>query len=306
MAKCNTKLIRTFAENINVMDYTLNIKGRLLSLSAPVVMGILNCTPDSFFAGSRKQTEKEIADRANQIVAEGGSIIDVGAFSTRPGASEVSQEEEMNRLRHALPIVAREQPGVAISVDTYRPDVARMAVEEYGADIINDVSEGGITGIVGKPLEERYDVADGDERFKQYPAIFRMMGRLKVPYILMSVQGNIHDMLINFAKEVQQLRDLHVNDIILDPGYGFGKTQEENFAILRDQRKLEVLGLPILAGLSRKRLIWKTLGLTADEALNGTTVVNTVALANGASILRVHDVKEATQAVKLSTFIYKQ
>lgn len=306
MAKCNTKLIRTFAENINVMDYTLNIKGRLLSLSAPVVMGILNCTPDSFFAGSRKQTEKEIADRANQIVAEGGSIIDVGAFSTRPGASEVSQEEEMNRLRHALPIVAREQPGVAISVDTYRPDVARMAVEEYGADIINDVSEGGITGIVDKPLEERYDVADGDERFKQYPAIFRMMGRLKVPYILMSVQGNIHDMLINFAKEVQQLRDLHVNDIILDPGYGFGKTQEENFAILRDQRKLEVLGLPILAGLSRKRLIWKTLGLTADEALNGTTVVNTVALANGASILRVHDVKEATQAVKLSTFIYKQ
>ena len=306
MAKCNTKLIRTFAENINVMDYTLNIKGRLLSLSAPVVMGILNCTPDSFFAGSRKQTEKEIADRANQIVAEGGSIIDVGAFSTRPGASEVSQEEEMNRLRHALPIVAREQPGVAISVDTYRPDVARMAVEEYGADIINDVSEGGITGIVDKPLEERYDVADGDERFKQYPAIFRMMGRLKVPYILMSVQGNIHDMLINFAKEVQQLRDLHVNDIILDPGYGFGKTQEENFAILRDQRKLEVLGLPILAGLSRKRLIWKTLGLTADEALNGTTVVNTVALANGASILRVHDVKEAAQAVKLSTFIDKQ
>lgn len=305
MAKCNTKLIRTFAENINVMDYTLNIKGRLLSLSAPVVMGILNCTPDSFFAGSRKQTEKEIADRANQIVAEGGSIIDVGAFSTRPGASEVSQEEEMNRLRHALPIVAREQPGVAISVDTYRPDVARMAVEEYGTDIINDVSEGGITGIVDKPLEERYDVADGDERFKQYPAIFRMMGRLKVPYILMSVQGNIHDMLINFAKEVQQLRDLHVNDIILDPGYGFGKTQEENFAILRDQRKLEVLGLPILAGLSRKRLIWKTLGLTADEALNGTTVVNTVALANGASILRVHDVKEAAQAVKLSTFIYK-
>lgn len=306
MAKCNTKLIRTFAENINVMDYTLNIKGRLLSLSAPVVMGILNCTPDSFFAGSRKQTEKEIADRANQIVAEGGSIIDVGAFSTRPGASEVSQEEEMNRLRHALPIVAREQPGVAISVDTYRPDVAMMAVEEYGADIINDVSEGGITGIVDKPLEERYDVADGDERFKQYPAIFRMMGRLRVPYILMSVQGNIHDMLINFAKEVQQLRDLHVNDIILDPGYGFGKTQEENFAILRDQRKLDVLGLPILAGLSRKRLIWKTLGLTADEALNGTTVVNTVALANGASILRVHDVKEATQAVKLSTFIYKQ
>lgn len=286
------------------MDYTLNIKGRLLSLSDPIVMGILNCTPDSFFAGSRKQTEKEIADRANQIVAEGGRIIDVGAFSTRPGASEVSQEEEMRRLRHALPIVRREQPDVAVSVDTYRPEVARMVVEEYGADIINDVSEGGITGIVDKPLEERYEV-EGDDKFESYPAIFRMMGKLKVPYILMSVQGNIHDMLINFSKEVQQLRDLHVKDIILDPGYGFGKTMEENFTILHDQRKLEVLNLPILAGLSRKRLIWKTLGITADEALNGTTVVNTIALANGASILRVHDVKEAVQAVKLYTFYTK-
>ena len=285
---------------MNAMDYTLNIKGRLFSLREPVVMGILNCTPDSFFAGSRKQTEKEIADRANEIVAQGGKIIDVGAFSTRPGADEVSEEEEMRRLRQALPVVRREQPDVPVSVDTYRPDVARMVVEEYGADIINDVSEGGITGIVDKPLEERYDVdAETDDRFKDYPAIFRMMGRLKVPYILMSVQGNLHDMLIHFDKEVQQLRDLHVKDIILDPGYGFGKTQEENFAILREQRKLEVMGLPILAGLSRKRLIWKTLGITADEALNGTTVVNTLALLNGASILRVHDVREAVQATKI-------
>lgn len=288
---------------MNAMDYTLNIKGRLFSLREPVVMGILNCTPDSFFAGSRKQTEKEIADRANEIVAQGGKIIDVGAFSTRPGgADEVSEEEEMRRLRHALPVVRREQPDVPVSVDTYRPDVARMVVEEYGADIINDVSEGGITGIVDKPLEERYDVdAETDDKFKDYPAIFRMMGRLKVPYILMSVQGNLHDMLIHFSKEVQQLRDLHVKDIILDPGYGFGfgKTQEENFAILREQRKLEVMGLPILAGLSRKRLIWKTLGITADEALNGTTVVNTLALLNGASILRVHDVREAVQATRL-------
>lgn len=285
---------------MNAMDYTLNIKGRLFSLREPVVMGILNCTPDSFFAGSRKQTEKEIADRANEIVAQGGKIIDVGAFSTRPGADEVSEEEEMRRLRQALPVVRREQPDVPVSVDTYRPDVARMVVEEYGADIINDVSEGGITGIVDKPLEERYDVdAETDDRFKDYPAIFRMMGRLKVPYILMSVQGNLHDMLIHFSKEVQQLRDLHVKDIILDPGYGFGKTQEENFAILREQRKLEVMCLPILAGLSRKRLIWKTLGITADEALNGTTVVNTLALLNGASILRVHDVREAVQATKI-------
>lgn len=289
------------------MDYTLNIKGRLFSLREPVVMGILNCTPDSFFAGSRKQTGKEIADRANEIVAQGGKIIDVGAFSTRPGADEVSEEEEMRRLRHALPIVRREQPDVPVSVDTYRPDVARMVVEEYGADIISDVSEGGIKGIVDKPLEERYDVdAETDDQFKDYPAIFRMMGRLKVPYILMSVQGNLHDMMINFSKEVQQLRDLHVKDIILDPGYGFGfgKTQEENFAILRDQRKLEIMGLPILAGLSRKRLIWKTLGITADEALNGTTVVNTLALLNGASILRVHDVREAVQATKLVKAYY--
>lgn len=263
-------------------------------------MGILNCTPDSFFAGSRKQTEKEIADRANEIVAQGGKIIDVGAFSTRPGADEVSEEEEMQRLRHALPIVRREQPDIPLSVDTYRPEVARMVVEEYGADIINDVSEGGITGIVDKPLKEHYDVdAETDDKFKDYPAIFRMMGRLKVPYILMSVQGNVHDMLINFSKEVQQLRDLHVKDIILDPGYGFGKTQEENFAILHEQRKLEVMGLPILAGLSRKRLIWKTLGITADEALNGTTVVNVIALLNGANILRVHDVREAVQAITL-------
>lgn len=282
------------------MDYTINVHGKLLQLDRPVVMGILNCTPDSFYAGSRKQTEKEIADRANQIINEGGGIIDVGAFSTRPGAQEVSVEEEMRRLKAALPIVRREQPNAIISVDTYRPDVARMVVEEYGADIINDVSEGGITGIVDKPLEETYNV-DSDDKYKDYPAIFRMMGRLKVPYILMSVQGNLRDMTIGFSREIQQLRDLGVKDIILDPGYGFGKTMEENFDILREQAKLEVFGLPILAGLSRKRLIWKTLGLTADEALNGTTVVNTVALMNGAAILRVHDVKEAVQAVKIIT-----
>lgn len=282
------------------MDYTINVHGKLLQLDRPVVMGILNCTPDSFYAGSRKQTEKEIADRANQIINEGGGIIDVGAFSTRPGAQEVSVEEEMRRLKAALPIVRREQPDAIISVDTYRPDVARMVVEEYGADIINDVSEGGITGIVDKPLEETYNV-DTDDKYKDYPAIFRMMGRLKVPYILMSVQGNLRDMTIGFSREIQQLRNLGVKDIILDPGYGFGKTMEENFDILREQAKLEVFGLPILAGLSRKRLIWKTLGLTADEALNGTTVVNTVALMNGAAILRVHDVKEAVQAVKIIT-----
>ena len=271
------------------MNYTLNIKGRLLSLEQPQVMGILNCTPDSFFAGSRKQSEKDIAERAHQIVAEGGTIIDVGAFSTRPGAQEVSEEEEMERLRRALPVVRREQPDVAVSVDTYRPDVARMVVEEYGVDIINDVSEGGKTGIVDTPLEPSQS---------KVPAIFTMMGRLKVPYILMSVQGNLKDMLINFSGEVEQLRAEGCKDIILDPGFGFGKTIEENFKLLEEMDKLQALELPLLVGVSRKRMIHQTLGVTVDEALNGTTIINTAALLKGASILRVHDVKEAVQAVK--------
>ena len=272
------------------MNYTLNIKGRLLSLEQPQVMGILNCTPDSFFAGSRKQSEKDIAERAHQIVAEGGTIIDVGAFSTRPGAQEVSEEEEMERLRRALPVVRREQPDVAVSVDTYRPDVARMVVEEYGVDIINDVSEGGKTGIVDTPLEPSQS---------KVPAMFTMMGRLKVPYILMSVQGNLRDMLINFSGEVEQLRAEGCKDIILDPGFGFGKTIEENFKLLEEMDKLQALELPLLVGVSRKRMIHQTLGVTVDEALNGTTIINTAALLKGASILRVHDVKEAVQAVKL-------
>ena len=272
------------------MNYTLNIKGRLLSLEQPQVMGILNCTPDSFFAGSRKQSEKDIAERAHQIVAEGGTIIDVGAFSTRPGAQEESEEEEMERLRRALPVVRREQPDVAVSVDTYRPDVARMAVEEYGVDIINDVSEGGKTGIVDTPLEPSQS---------KVPAIFAMMGRLKVPYILMSVQGNLKDMLINFSGEVEQLRAEGCKDIILDPGFGFGKTIDENFKLLEEMDKLQALELPLLVGVSRKRMIHQTLGVTVDEALNGTTIINTAALLKGASILRVHDVKDAVQAVKL-------
>lgn len=287
-----------------MIDYSINVYGRLMSLGKPCVMGILNCTPDSFFAGSRKQTEAEIADRANQIIQEGGRIIDVGAFSTRPGAAEVTEAEEMARLRFALPIVRREQPDAAVSVDTFRPNVARMVVEELGADIINDVSEGGITGIVDKPLDLTADAADAegcggtaaDERFASYPAIFRMMGRLKVPYILMSVQPTLRDMMLGFAREVQQLRDLAVKDIILDPGFGFGKTIEQNYTILRDMDRLSAFGLPILVGVSRKRMIHQLLGTDADGALNGTTVVNTLALERGASILRVHDVRAAVEA----------
>lgn len=272
------------------MEYTIQVKGRLVSLREPQVMGILNCTPDSFFAGSRVQTEKSIARRANQIIEEGGTMIDVGGFSTRPGGVEVPEEEEMRRLRFALPIVRREQPEAILSVDTYRPNVARMVVEEMGADIINDVSEGGITGVVDTPLEQTTD---------EYPAIFRTVAALGVPYILMSVKPTIHDMLLAMAREVQQLRDLGQKDIILDPGFGFGKTQEQNYDVLREMSRLSTLGLPILAGMSRKRMIFQPLGTNPDGSLNGTTVVNTLALMNGASILRVHDVKAAAEAVRL-------
>lgn len=272
------------------MEYTINIKGHLMDLSTPQVMGILNVTPDSFYSGSRKQTEKEIADRANQIIEEGGSIIDVGAFSTRPGADEVSEEEEARRLKFALDIVRREQSNVAISVDTYRPTLARKCIEEWGADIINDVSEGGITGITNVPLEQREE---------ECPEMFRLVGELKVPYILMSVQPTLATMMKGFAKEVQQLRDLGAKDIIIDPGFGFGKNLIQNYEIYNEMEKLNVMELPVLVGISRKSMIYKLLGGDATTSLNGTTVLDTIALMKGASILRVHDVKEAAEAVKI-------
>ena len=270
------------------MEYTINIKGRLMDLSTPQVMGILNVTPDSFYSGSRKQTEMEIAQRANQIIEEGGSIIDVGAFSTRPGADEVSEEEEGRRLKFALDIVRREQPDAA--VDTYRPTLARKCIEEWGADIINDVSEGGITGIVNVPLEQRQE---------EYPKMFRVVGELKVPYILMSVQPTLETMMKGFAREVQQLRDLGAKDIILDPGFCFGKNLIQNYQIYDEMEKLNVLELPMLVGISRKTMIYKLLGGDATTSLNGTAVLDTIALMKGASILRVHDVKEAAEAVKI-------
>ena len=256
------------------MDYTINIHGRLMDLSQPQVMGILNVTPDSFYAASRKQTEQEIAECASRIVAEGGTIIDVGACSTRPGFQEISEAEEMERLRFGLGIVRREQPDGVVSVDTFRPDVARMAVEEFGVGIINDVSEGN-------------------------PKMFRMVSRLRVPYILMSQQATIREMLLSFAEKVQQLRDLGVKDIILDPGFGFGKTLDENYQIMGELDKLQVMDLPLLVGVSRKSMIYKLLGFTPDESLNGTTALNTIALMKGASILRVHDVKEAVECCKI-------
>ena len=269
------------------MKYTINVRGQLVDLSSPVVMGILNATPDSFYSGSRKQTETEIADRANQIIADGGKIIDVGAFSTRSGAEVVSVEEETQRLKRALAIVRREQPDAIVSVDTYRPLVARQCVEEFGADIINDVSEGGLTGIVGQEIHEEGDM-------------FETVADLRVPYILMSVQPTLKKMMINFAAEVQRLRDLGAKDIILDPGYGFGKTLNQNYEILNEAERLQELELPILVGISRKSMIYRLIGGDPTTSLNGTTVLNTISLMKGASILRVHDVKEAVEVCQMA------
>lgn len=268
------------------MDFSINVGGRLLSLESPLVMGILNCTPDSFFSGSRKQTEREIAERAQQIVAEGGRMIDVGAFSTRPGADEVPIEEELRRLQTALQIVRREVPDAIVSVDTYRPLVARRCVEEWGADIVNDVSEGGRTGIVGVAIHEE-------------ESMFATVAQLGVPYILMSVQPTIETMLKTWADDVLQLRSLGQKDIILDPGFGFGKTLDENYAVMGELEKLAVMELPLLVGVSRKSMIWKLLDGTPDTALNGTTTLNAIALLKGAKILRVHDVKEAVETIEI-------
>ena len=266
----NYELFRIFA---NDMHYTLNCNGRLLDLSEPQVMGIINLTPDSFYAASRKQAEGEIIARCHQILLEGASIIDVGACSTRPGGGLVSEEEEAERLQRGLRLIRREMPDAILSIDTFRPEVARMCIEEYGADIINDV--------------------EGSDE------MFQTVARLRTPYIYMSRKATVHDILLDFAQTVQRLRDLAQKDIILDPGFGFGKTPEENFLLLRELEKLHVLDLPLLVGMSRKRMVWQTLKVTPDNALNGTTVLNTVALQKGASILRVHDVKEASEAVKL-------
>lgn len=257
------------------MEYKLTIRGRQHVISRPEVMGILNCTPDSFYAGSRKQTEEEIALRANEIVAQGGTMIDVGGMSTRPGGTDVTEEEEMRRLRLALPIVRREQPDTILSIDTFRPDVARMAVEEYGVDIVNDVSEG-----------EMFLTSD--------------LGWMKgIPYILMSVQPTLEKTMEAFVRKSEALQEKGVKDIILDPGYGFGKDIGDNYRLLAGQEELLDLGMPLLVGVSRKRMIWQLLGTSPMEALNGTSVVNTLALERGAAILRVHDVREAVECVRI-------
>ncbi|MBO5016639.1 MAG: dihydropteroate synthase [Bacteroidaceae bacterium] len=268
---------------------TINVNGQLMELQSPQVMGILNITPDSFYAGSRKQTEADILSRTRQILEEGASIIDIGAYSSRSNAEHISPDDEMQRLRTALHLINRDFPDAVISIDTFRADVARMCVEEYGAAIINDISAGQM-----------------DEQ------MFTTIAQLGVPYIIMHMQGTPQDMQTNphyenllkevffyFSEKIQRLRDLGVKDIILDPGFGFGKTLEHNYQLMNHLEEFSVFDLPLLVGISRKSMIHKLLGNTPEEALNGTSILNTIALLKGANILRVHDVKAATEAIAI-------
>lgn len=267
----------------------INVNGRLMDLSVPQVMGILNVTPDSFFAGSRKQTEKEISERVEQIVKEGASIIDIGAYSSRPNAENVSAEEELRRLKFGLEILNRIYPEAVISVDTFRADVAEACVTGYGVAIINDIAAG-----------------EMDKK------MFDTVARLNVPYIMMHMKGTpqnmqktphydnlVKEVFMYFAGKVRELHEKGVKDLILDPGFGFGKTLEHNYELMQRLEEFRIFELPLLAGVSRKSMIWKLLDITPDEALNGTTVLNTIALLKGANILRVHDVKAAVEAVKI-------
>lgn len=268
---------------------TLNIKGNLLHLDTPQVMGILNVTPDSFYAGSRKQTEEEIAMRAESILNEGGTIIDIGGYSSRPDAAEVSEEEEMTRLEMALRIITRNYPDAILSVDTFRSAIARRCVEEFGVAIINDISGGEL---------------DTD--------MFPTIAKLKVPYIMMHMRGTPQtmqqfthythltaDILQWFAERVEKLYQMGANDIIIDPGFGFSKTLEQNYELMRHLSDFRLLELPLLVGISRKSMIYKLLGGTPSDSLNGTIALNTFALLNGADILRVHDVRAAVETVKI-------
>lgn len=273
----------------------INAGGRLLDLKVPKVMGILNITPDSFYKGSRYFRDSDIIAAAIKMTKEGADILDIGGYSSRPGALDVPADEEKERVLRAIKLIIREIPGAIISIDTFRAGVARAAVEECGALMINDISGG-----------------EAD------PDMFNTVERLNVPYILMHMRGTprtmqnntvyddvVADILRWFGQRIYDLRSKGIKDIILDPGFGFAKTVEQNLEMLRRLGEFSVAGLPLLAGLSRKTTVWKTLGVTADEALNGTTVVNTVALMKGADIIRVHDVKEAVEAVKLTDKLRK-
>lgn len=273
--------------------YSLNLRGRLVTLERPWVMGIVNITPDSFYRGSRVTDEQTLIERVSQMLDAGADVLDLGSCSTRPGSEQVSAQGEMERLQWALDIVRRLAPDAILSVDTYRADVARRCVEEWGVDIINDISGGTLDA-----------------------AMFETVAQLRVPYVLMHMRGTpdtmssltdyddvTADVLQWMAQRIDELRQMGVADVIADPGFGFAKTMEQNYEMLARLEAFHALDAPLLVGVSRKRMIYTPLGCMADEALNGTTIVNTMALERGAHILRVHDVRAAVEAVKLTALL---
>jgi dihydropteroate synthase len=271
---------------------TLNINGRLIDLSIPRVMGILNVTPDSFYDGGRFLSEHSVLKQAEKMLSEGADFIDVGGYSSRPGARDISEQEEKERSLKAILAIAKHFPGTIISVDTFRSAVAEAAVNA-GASMVNDIAAGNLD-----------------------PEMLKTIGRLKVPYIAMHLRGTpqtmisqteytdlLKEMIDYFHEKIRLLRDFEVKDVIIDPGFGFSKTIEQNFSVLKNLDKFSIVGKPVLVGLSRKSMIWKTLGVRAGEALNGTTALHTIALSKGADILRVHDVREAREVIKLFTSV---
>jgi dihydropteroate synthase len=267
----------------------INAGGRLLDLEVPKVMGILNITTDSFYSGSRYFSEYEILSASGKMISDGADILDIGGCSSRPGATAVAPQDERESTMKAIRLIRKEYPEAIISVDTYRSEIAAEAVEKYGVNFINDISGG---------------AADG--------RMFEVVERLNVPYILMHMKGDpatmqdnpvyddiIADILKFFAERIFRLRTAGVKDIVIDPGFGFGKTISHNFELMRRLDDLDIAGMPLLVGISRKSMIWRTLGITPDEALNGTTALHAAAILKGADILRVHDVKEAVQTIRL-------
>jgi len=275
------------------MKKNINCKGKLLDLSNPIVMGILNITPDSFYDGNKYKSENEIAKRAEQILSEGGKIIDVGAYSSRPGTKIISEKEELNRLIFALEIINKKNPDAIISVDTFRARIAKIVVKNYNVSIINDISAG------------QFD-----------PDMFCTMGHLNVPYIIMHTKGNpqnmqnnpqysnvIKEIALYFSDKILKASIFGINDLIIDPGFGFGKTIEHNYTILNELDKFKMFERPILVGMSRKSMIYHPLNITPEEALPGTIALNAIALQKGANILRVHDVREAVQNIQINSLL---
>lgn len=268
---------------------SINCGGQLFDLSRPAVMGIVNITPDSFYEGSRFVGTQAVVERVGQILEQGGTLVDVGAQSSRPGARLLSLQEEGERLWPVLDVIGEHYPGAVVSVDTFRSAIARRAIEDFGVSMVNDISGG-----------------DLDE------AMFETVARLQVPYVLMHMKGTpanmqhrphyddvIGEVMVALAKKIRRLRELGVNDLILDPGFGFGKNMDHNYQLLNALEQFKMFELPVLVGLSRKSMIYKLLGSDAASALNGTTTLNTVALIKGAQILRVHDVQEAVECISL-------